>query len=80
MKHDLTAQGKRVILNWLTKGYYDIDELNQIGDTTNEESLEDIENEIIRLSKLDPILLAKQMRSSGICQGCSMIDKYTKTE
>ena len=78
MKHDLTTEAKRVILNWLRGGYYDPDELLSVSPYgTDTMSVEEIENEIIRLSKTDPEFTAR-IAENCFCQGCSLVEQYHK--
>ena len=79
MKQELTPEAKRIIRNWLKAGYYDTGELQRANSkdlSPDSISIQDLNDEIVRLLKGETEILAKAMRASGFCRECNKINNY----
>ena len=70
MKQELTPDAKRIIINWLRSGYYDLMELSEAGESLQGMTPEEIEAEIIRLGKCDPESVRLEAEAVGACAAC----------
>lgn len=75
MKQELTPDAKRIIINWLRSGYYDLSEL----DTGNTEpmTIEQINDEYVRLFKCtDRELYWRCVAAVHYCNDCDKVIKF----
>lgn len=79
MKQELTPEAKRIIINWLKAGYYDTGELQRANSkdlSPDSISIQDLNDEIVRLLKGETEILAKAMCANGFCRECNKINNY----
>lgn len=79
MKQELTPEAKRIVINWLKAGYYDTEDLQRANNkdlSPDSLSIQEMNDEIVRLLKGETEILAKAMRASGFCRECNKINNY----